>query len=220
MRKNLDLRRVLSHCFNYLNRMSTSRPIFRTPFFYLSKRKFYFMLVWISGLVIWNMYFSSSLIALIVVSIWVVIIIPLQFRSIGMNSCFSLTSGWQFSDNNLCAHISSKLSDAEFTHNKIVGDLMAIVSSAEEFHFNKIELTSFLLSDNLKREQIRQRLKRRLEKQSHGKWRINDCGTVDNNWKSNLEFLFLKLTIPNQTAKNHFVSNKEKLAGKLEIVCV
>lgn len=218
MQEKLNLRQVLGRRLNGLNRIATSRPIFRTPFFILSKMKFCFLLIWITGVMLWDTYFFESLFGLIAVLIWVIIVIPLQFRSLGMSSCFSLTSGWRFFDNNLCAHISSKLSDAEFRHNKIVDDLMAIVANAEEFHFNKIELTSFLLSDDLKRDHIRLRLMNRLDKRFAGKWSINDCGTVASNWKSKLDFICLKITIPKRTAKNHFVFSERNLAGKLEIV--
>jgi hypothetical protein len=218
MQEKFNVRQVLSRRLNCLNRIATSHPMFRKPFFFLSKRKFYFMLFWILGVVIWDMYLSASLIAFVLVSVWVIAVIPLQFRSLGVNSCFSLTSGWRFFDNNLCAHMSSKLSDDEFRHNKIVDDLMTIVANAEEFHFHKIDLTSFLLSDDLKRDQIRLRLMSRLERRFAGKWSINDCGTVGDNWKSKLDFICLKITIPKRTAKNHFIFDERKLAGKLEIV--
>lgn len=218
MQNKLRFGQMPSNVFIYLNRTVMSMSIFRTPFFFLSKRKFCFLLVWISGLMLWSMYLSESLIAFFAVLIWIIAVIPLQFFSLGSNSCFSLTSGWRFSNNYLCAHMSSKLSDDEFRHNKIVDDLMTIVASAEEFHFRKIDMTSFLLSDDLKRARIRLRLMNRLEQRFAGKWSINDCGTVDSNWKSKLDFICLKLTIPKRTAKNHFLFNERKLAGKLEIV--
>ena len=118
--------------------------------------------------------------------------------------------------------MSRKLNDAEFKHNKIIDDLMAIIDCAEEFDFNKIELTSFLLSDDRRRQQIRIRLINLLKKRSNGQscWRIDDCGRVANGLRTRLDFYFLKFTIPNGTAKNHFVRDGKNTAGRLEIVCV